>query len=622
MEDCISRFEKLVKLPKQIAEMDVEIIRRMDKVTLKSLLKDIEKISKEYESYKLLCGSNKTFEDYISLAKFKLSSILNSEMDCNSWLESLIEIPKKIAVMDLGQIMGQMDEFIRRQRWDEIKKIQQEYYMEYLSICNEDEYLAGYIGLAQLKLVLSFKVRNEDVPDHNFDERLLDLISSIERDLQHVRTWDVKKLASYYADLLREGKAGFFELIKEMVEKGLDPLKEIVKIPYIPVPLAKMICRVYEKEIEKMREAAIELMRNPTYGPTRIYRELNQIIEDAKKKREEVERRLNYEYEEKLQNIFERLKLIESEKSMVIRRLIKLEEELAKKERDIQKLEQGKNELERSYRNIIDQYESALREQARTIEELKREIKKLEDVREELARVKVEQARTEEEKHRIEEELGRISALYNSIKEELENVIREETELKFRKNELEAIIRSFKDEENVVFDGITSEQARLMEIDYTKTVESRLKEMNGWKITISDEREKIYNELKLLDESITYDTLSKLPNNVIITATKGWFRKVTFQVRILSHYEELHLAGIDKRKFTLVEIMPFIEELNNNKGKFVLALASTTGWSSRAIDYVKRTPHNLILVDLGTREFYYNPARIELEDYLYYIRSL
>jgi DNA repair exonuclease SbcCD ATPase subunit len=617
---CIGWLERLIKLPKQVAEMDTEILKEIERNTLEKWLKDIEKIEGEYETYRRVCGTDKTLENYINLAKSKLLSILNPKIDYISWLERLIKLPKQIATKDLGQLMGNVDEHIRRQWWDEIKRIQQEYYMKYMPECGKDDYLAGYISLAQLKLVLSFKMKNERVPEHNFDEKLLDLIASIEKDIQHVRTWDVKRLASYYVNMIRRGEAGFFKLIKEIVEKGLDPLEEIVKIPYIPVPLAKVICRVYENEIEKMKEAAIEIIRNPIYGPTGIYTELNQEIEKAKKKREEVERKLDYEYERRLQEIYERLKSIESEKANVEKRLIRLEKELARKEKDIQMLEHERRELEENYREIINRYETALKEQERTIKELKREIEKLEDVKRELIRVKAEQAKTEEEKRRIEEELRKIVSLYNSIREEIENIAREGKELKSKKNEIEAIIKALK-EEDVFFDGITSEQARLMEIDYTKIVESRLKEMNGWKVTISDEREKIYNELKALDGSITYDSLSKIPNNIIITATKGWFKKRTFQVRILSHYKELYFAGVDKRKFTLAEIMPFIEELKGKDDRFVLALASTTGWSDKAIDYVKKTPYNLILIDLRTKNFYYNPAKIELEDYIYYIRS-
>ena len=543
--------------------------------------------------------------------------------DCIKMLEELIDLPRQISLMDLGELR-KVDQYIRGIWIEDIKRRQQEYYLKYIPKCGLDEpskCLIGYIYLAMLKLAICFKEKGEEIPPNVIDqsmERSMELLQKLERELPVVRRLSAEKLAEYFHDKIRKGESGFFTLILDAVHKGKNPLDGILEDPDIPDSLAKMIFNIYSKEINKMKEAAkIYIDR---YGLPQIYYELDRILEKAKKEREDVEKRVSEEFERKLADIYRRLNEIESEKANVERRIIQLEEELAKKEIDIRRLEEDRKSLEENYRRIIENYEATLKEQERTIEQLKNEIRRLEHVKAELARAEAERARTEEEKRRIEEELRRIENLYNSLRNEIEELARESKEIKSKKTELEAIINALK-EEDVFFDGVTSEQSRLMEIDYAKNVEKRLKELNGWKVKVSDERDRIYGELKRLDSGVTYDTLSRIPNNITITATKGFFRKQTFEVKILSHYRELYFAGVDKRKFGLAEIMPYIEQLREKGDRYVLALASTTGWSDKAINYVKNnTMLNLILVDLNSKEIYYNPANIELENYLYYLR--
>jgi len=96
---------------------------------------------------------------------------------------------------------------------------------------------------------------------------------------------------------------------------------------------------------------------------------------------------------------------------------------------------------------------------------------------------------------------------------------------------------------------------------------------------------------------------------VTIIATKGLFRRKTVQIVILSHYRG-YQHGTS-------EIMHFIEKLGDSD---TLVLASTTGWSDKAIEYAQKTPNDLILVDLKDKKVYYNPANLKLKEFIYYIR--
>lgn len=81
--------------------------------------------------------------------------------------------------------------------------------------------------------------------------------------------------------------------------------------------------------------------------------------------------------------------------------------------------------------------------------------------------------------------------------------------------------------------------------------------------------------------------MNEIPNGLSIRAVKGIWSKEIFEVKILSHYKEFFLNGFDRRKVSLKEVMPYIEELRVKAGH-VLALASLTGWSAEAREYVER----------------------------------
>ncbi|RLI01176.1 hypothetical protein DRO38_05485, partial [Candidatus Bathyarchaeota archaeon] len=224
-----------------------------------------------------------------------------------------------------------------------------------------------------------------------------------------------------------------------------------------------------------------------------------------------------------------------------------------------------------------------------------------------------------------EEELSKLSGLSERVREEVEELRSENADLRRRKEEMDALIDSFR-EEDVFFDGITKEDARLREMDYVKRVEGRLKEkpIDGgkWrKVEVLDERGKIHDELRALRAGFSYDSLREIPNGLRIRAERGFWKREVFEVRILSHYKELFLNGLDRRKTSLREVMPYIDELRGKDGH-VLALASLTGWSAEAIEYVEqRAQYPVILVDLRNEGAgkYYNRANLNLKKFLYYV---
>ncbi len=222
--------------------------------------------------------------------------------DCIKMLEELIDLPRQISLMDLGELR-KVDQYIRGIWIEDIKRRQQEYYLKYIPKCGLDEpskCLIGYIYLAMLKLAICFKEKGEEIPPNVIDqsmERSMELLQKLERELPVVRRLSAEKLAEYFHDKIRKGESGFFTLILDAVHKGKNPLDGILEDPDIPDSLAKMIFNIYSKEINKMKEAAkIYIDR---YGLPQIYYELDRILEKAKKERANVGRRVGEEYKHK-----------------------------------------------------------------------------------------------------------------------------------------------------------------------------------------------------------------------------------------------------------------------------------------------------------------------------------
>lgn len=517
--------------------------------------------------------------------------------ECLDMLEKLIKLPKEISAYDLAYLKG-LKEVIRRQWWDELSRIEDEYHMNYLTKpeCEKSERFEGYIHMSKLKLFLSFRENNEAEPPFRINERVIQLLKDLEDNLPLIRRLSEKELAEYYRNKL----SGFIGLLYDSVEKGIDPLDEIIKNANIPDSLAKAFKWLYQNDIEKMKEAMKILIDTPIS----VKREIEELIEKSMNERTEVEKNI-LNLEERLNNLYDLILKSEKEKAELEKRILELEKS------SLDSTEFSKF-LERE-EAIKAEFEKALEEQRKIIENIQNEIKRLEGLRDKLSREILRV--TAEERERIEKEMERVDEIHNKLKDEIEKLKKDYRELSKSKDEIRAIIESFSDED-IKIEGVTKEEARLMEVDYAKNVENRLKELGKWrKIEVLDEREKIYQELKKLDPGISYESLNSIPNNLIIRAVKGFWNPEEFEVRILSHYKELYLNGFDVRKFSQKELLDYVDI----SGKKVLALASTTGWSDKAVEYAIDTPLKLILVDLKEKKLYYNNLNLDLKNYLYYL---
>jgi chromosome segregation ATPase len=262
---------------------------------------------------------------------------------------------------------------------------------------------------------------------------------------------------------LRGELGGFVGLVFDAVQKKSNVIDEIMGRSDIPDDLAKAFDRVYGAQIQKIQEA-LQIMITK-WGIGDLYVNINSVLE-SEKERKEVEDRISEDIERRLSDFDKTFSSLGEDKTRLERKVLELERELSLSFDALRSLEAERDTVRREYENGISDH-------ALILDGLKAELRRLEEAKEKLQK---ETARSEEDKRRVEEELSKINGLSEGVRNEVEELKSENGDLRRRKEEMDALIDSFR-EEDVFFDGITKEDARLREIDYVKRVEGRLKEM-------------------------------------------------------------------------------------------------------------------------------------------------
>jgi|APSaa5957512622_1039677.scaffolds.fasta_scaffold40889_2 hypothetical protein len=184
--------------------------------------------------------------------------------------------------------------------------------------------------------------------------------------------------------------------------------------------------------------------------------------------------------------------------------------------------------------------------------------------------------------------------------------------------------------------SVNAAEARLLENNYAGQVEMRLREtdseLNWGRIEVGDNLRQIHRELGEI-EPVSFGAIEKKnPVGLTVKASveqrKGLKRKLThvLQVKVLSNSKQLYFKGIDSQKMTDTDMSQQSREaINTSKDcSYVLVLASTIGWTKKAIELVKSgnvlSPNiSLVLVDLKGRGIFYNQIDRKLGPVLYYI---
>jgi hypothetical protein len=153
-------------------------------------------------------------------------------------LERLNKLPKTIASpeMDIEQLK-RMDEYIRKQWWDEVRRIEGEYRSKYVPEGERNEYLEANISMAELKLVVSFQDNGEHCPEHKFKEDEIEFLRSCE-ELAVIGILSVDELVDYFTRIKGKERR-FVKIAFDAVSKGYNVMDEIVNRSGIPGDLKK-----------------------------------------------------------------------------------------------------------------------------------------------------------------------------------------------------------------------------------------------------------------------------------------------------------------------------------------------------------------------------------------------
>ena len=567
-------------------------------------------------------------------------------------LERLNKLPKTIASpeMDLEKLK-RMKEYIRKQWWDEIERIEGEYQSKFIREGTTNEFLEANLSMAKLKLVVSFLDNGERNPEHGFSEDEIEFLRGFE-ELTVIGRLSVDELVDYFARA--KGKErGLVKIAFDAVNKGYNVMDEIVRRSDIPGDLANAFKRVYGERLRKMKDTAKEYIEK--YGPPFVVKDISSLLEESEKERKKIIEELN----QNLSNLEARLKESEGvrgEKERLEETLRSLEREVVSKEAEKEALSAKLEEFEDDKRNAWKRYEkleSAWSESIREIEERRRVL----DARESELKQAAERQRAELKdtaRQAFEDELRNINTLREELEKQEQELKRDRAGLDYEKRELEERSAKIKTilEGGEVKRFVTSDVAKIHEMNYIGRFEIKMNELpkriydpiegkerkiSSWSYHYKfDDADKILN---LNTPKMDYDeAMGKLPLNPrsrYVLAEKKYKlfgkeeTKLIIEASLLNHLKDYAENGFDTKSVTLSELLSvltrYIDRAELGNYFHVLGIASVTGWDERVLDYIQSDEFHrnfvnrhvsICLVDLETGELSYNKPDSRINDFI------
>ena len=568
-------------------------------------------------------------------------------------LERLNKLPKTVASpeMDLEKLKG-TEEYIRRQWWDEIRRVEGEYLTKCVPEGATNGFLEANVVMAKLKLVVSFLDNGERSPEHGFKDDQMDFVRSFD----DFKVYDIlsEDEIAEYVRRGREDERGIVRLAKDAALKGYDQMDKIIGSK-IRGDLALAFKRVYSDRLKKMELAATEYIRKYGIGPVGVWGDIEGAIAKSVEERDKIIDGIN----QSLSELEKSLKGGEEVKEGGMR----LEGILRRLEREVVEKETGKEavnsrliEFEGDKREVWGKYEqlkNAWNESIAAIERRKNTL----DARELELKEAEERQRAELKdtaRQAFEDELRNI----NTLREELE---RKEAELKgerdgleYEKGEVEERLGKLK----AILEGgevkrfVTRDVAMIHELNYIgrfdikmndlpkridNPLEGKERRINAWSHHRKfDDVDKILNlnTLKMGYEEAT----GKLPLNLrsrYVVAEKKYKlfgkeeTKVIIEAAVLGHLPDYDENGFDTKSVTLSELLSVLTRYIDNAelGNYfhVLGIASVTGFDKRVFEHVNSEDFHknfvnryisLCLVDLETGEVFYNESDERIKAYV------
>jgi hypothetical protein len=565
-------------------------------------------------------------------------------------LERLNALPKEISKPDMDlEKLKRLPEYRRRQWWDELLRVEEEYYGQYYLEGATNEYLEANIAMSKLKLVVSFIDNGEQGPVHSFKDDEMTFMRGFE-ELVVIGRLSVDELVDYFKRV--KGKErGLVKIAFDAVNQGYSVMDEIVRRSDIPGDLANAFTRVYGERLKKMEETAKRYIDK--YGLPAVEEDINSLLKESKYEREKIIERLN----QSLSNLEDRLREgddLKEGKNLLEETLRGLEREAVTKEPEKGSLTSKLREFDDDKKDTWERYEKVESAWSESIGEIEERRKAL-DARELDLKAAEERQRgelKETTRKAFEDELRNISGLKEELEKKGEELKSERVELEYEKRGVEERLEKLK---NVLEGGevkrfVTRDVAKIQELNYVGRFDVKMIgvprkiydpiERKEWKIRSMSYHHK-FNDVDNILTSLKMnyeEAMRKLPLNLrsrYIVAEKKYKlfgeeeTKVIIEAAVLGHLLDYAENGFDTRSVTLSELLSvltrYIDSAELGNYFHVLGIASVTGFDKRVFEHVNSGDfHNnfisryvsLCLVDLETGEVFYNESDERIKGYI------
>jgi len=389
-------------------------------------------------------------------------------------LERLNVLPKEISKPDMDlEKLKRLPEYRRRQWWDELLRVEEEYYGKYYLEGATNEYLEANIAMSKLKLVVSFLDNGEQGSVHSFKDDEITFMRGFE-ELVVIGRLSVDELVDYFKRV--KGKER--RLVKvafDAVNRGYSVMDEIVRRSDIPGDLANAFKRVYGERLKKMEETAKRYIDK--YGLPAVEGDINSLLDESEKERKEIIERLN----QSLSNLEKRLREgddLKEGKSQLEETLRGLEREVVTKEAGRVALASKLREFEDDKKDAWERYEKVESAWSESIGEIEERRKAL-DARELELKEAAESQRAELKdtaRKAFEDELSNISELKGGLEKKEEELKSERAELEYERRKIEERLGKLKTilEGGEVKRFVTRDVAKIQELNYVGRFDVKL----------------------------------------------------------------------------------------------------------------------------------------------------
>jgi len=567
-------------------------------------------------------------------------------------LERLNKLPKAIASpeMDLEKLK-ETEEYIRRQWWDEIRRVEGEYLTKCVPEGATNGFLEANIVMSKLKLVVSFLDNGERSPEHGFKDDQMDFVRSFD----DFKVYDIlsEDEIAEYVRRGREDERGIVRLAKDAALKGYDQMDRIIGSK-IRGDLALAFKRVYSDRLKKMELAATEYIIKYGIGPVGVWGDIEGAIAKSVEGRKEIIDGIN-------QSLSELEKSLKGGEETVKEGGMRLEGILRRLEREVVEKEKGKEalnsrliEFESDKREVWGRYEKLKNAWNESIAEIERRKKTL-DIRELELKEAEERQRAELKdtaRQAFEDELRNINTLREELEKKEAELKGEREGLEYEKGEVEERLGEIR----AILEGgevkrfVTSDVAKIHEMNYIGRFEIKMNELpkriydpiegkerkiSSWSYHYKfDDADRILSTLKMDYEEVTGKLPLNLRSRYVIEEKKYKLfgkeeTKVIIEAAVLGHLLDYDENGFDTKSATLSELLSlltrYIDRAELGNYFHVLGVASVTGFDKRVFEHVNSEDFHknfisryvsLCLVDLETGEVFYNESDERIKAYI------